>query len=75
MLHYVGGIAAFGAGSSGQDAWGVGPAGESFGIASGGRQPAPKAERPTSVGFPLEPGGHGHGARCTSSPDPDRQCN
>ena len=45
MLHYVGGIAAFGAGSSGQDAWGVGPAGESFGIASGGaasRLPSPK---------------------------------
>ena len=53
MLHYVDGIAAFVAGSSGQDAWGVGPAGESFGIASGGRHPAPKAERPTYVGFLL----------------------
>jgi len=56
IFRYVGGIAALGAGLSGQYAWGVGPPGESFGLASGGRQPDPKSERPTYVGFLLGPG-------------------
>ena len=47
IFRYVGGIAALGAGLSGQDAWGVGPAGESFGIArlrvgAASRLPSPK---------------------------------
>jgi hypothetical protein len=59
-LLYGGGIAALGAGSAGQDTWGVGPAGESFGAASGGRQPAPKAERPTFMSFLVGPGVNVH---------------
>ena len=61
-LLYGGGIAALGAGSADQDAWGVGPADESFGAATGGRQPAPRIEQPTFVSFLLgfRAGGHVH---------------